>query len=149
MHARAANKLRVTLARMTRGEVGMRLMVWRHAAHRARLFGEVPTLKQEVIGLKAALAQRDGKIEAVLGEVSLLGRAMNTNREELEVRLEKQWAGVGQAMDMLGTALNLREPLLHHLHQKDRRSPNREAALSPRSSPPPSASSGLDRFGRF
>jgi len=38
--------------------------------------------------------------------------------EELEVRTEKKWNGIRQAMHVLGTALNLSEPLLHSLNPR-------------------------------
>jgi len=166
IRSQAVSKLRISLARMTRGEVGMRIMLWRSTSQRAHMLGQVPSLKQELISLKQSIQERDRRVEAAMGEVTLLGRAVNANREDLEVRLEKQWAGVGQAMDMLGTALNLREPLLHHLHQRDRRSPGGANRAAEAAGSPPATSStprggtnlgptnqqdrpGLDRFGRF
>jgi len=140
MHGKGTVKLQGTFARIMRGEIGMRVAMWRAKQRRAMGQGAQLTLKQEILAIKAVLPRLEEmaeivgqrlapRLEDVAGQMNLLGRASNTNREELEIRLERQWQGIGEAMEILGHALNLRDPLLHTLHQRDKHSP--ESAAQP------------------
>ena len=49
------------------------------------------------------------------GDVVEHKRNVNEQFEELEERTQKKWEGIRQALHVLGTALNLSEPLLRSL----------------------------------